>query len=58
MQQLVDDLLEYSALSSNAGQQIIDLNEILKLVLTDLEVSIEEKNASVVSETLTHHFRK
>ena len=43
MQQLVDDLLEYSALSSSAGQQIIDLNEILKLVITDLEVSIEEK---------------
>jgi PAS domain S-box-containing protein len=52
MQQLVDDLLEYSALSSNAGQQIIDLNEILKLVITDLEVSIEEKNASVVADTL------
>jgi light-regulated signal transduction histidine kinase (bacteriophytochrome) len=47
MRLLIDDLLEYSHLTqSQKEQEKIDLNEKIKLILTDLELMVREKNAS------------
>lgn len=48
MSTLIDDLLLYSHISRGAASaENVDLNESLRLVLDDLELGIEEKNASV-----------
>jgi PAS domain S-box-containing protein len=48
MRLLIDDLLEYSHLTqSQREQEKIDLNDKLKLILTDLELMIREKNAVI-----------
>lgn len=48
MQQLVDDLLEFSHVSNQPRQEeAVDLNEAVKKVLADLEVPIEEKRAQI-----------
>jgi signal transduction histidine kinase len=48
MAQLVEDLLQYSKLSTNTSQlEEVDLKERLQQVLTDLEVQIEEKSAMI-----------
>lgn len=48
MQLLVDDLLEYSHVNKGIGLwETVDLNKKVQLVLTDLEVSIAEKNAII-----------
>ena len=53
MQLLVDDLLEFSHMSNQAGMmEEVDLNEKLKKVLADLELPIEEKHAQVVMHPL------
>jgi signal transduction histidine kinase len=53
MAQLVDDLLSYSHLSLTPPEkQQVDLNKKLQLVITDLEVQIEEKRAEVSVEQL------
>jgi signal transduction histidine kinase len=50
---LVDDLLTYSHLSMSAVEmEEVDLNKKLAMVLSDLEVAIEEKNANVIVEPL------
>ncbi|HYH15798.1 MAG TPA: ATP-binding protein [Flavisolibacter sp.] len=53
MQLLVDDLLEFSHVSEQPRQvEPIDLNDKLRKVLTDLELQIEEKNATVQVDAL------
>lgn len=48
MRLLIDDLLEYSHLTqSQREQEKIDLNDKIRLILTDLELMIREKNATV-----------
>ena len=49
MQLLVDDLLEFSHVSEQPRKvESIDLNEKIQRVLTDLELPIEEKKATVI----------
>ena len=53
MRQLIDDLLVYSRVSQRPPEtETIDLNEIVKLVLEDLELEIEEKKAVVLVSAL------
>ena len=53
MKMLIIDLLNYSKLSdSESLPENVDLNEIIKQVLIDLELSIAEKQASIFSESL------
>ncbi|WP_066405526.1 sensor histidine kinase [Flavisolibacter tropicus] len=53
MQLLVDDLLEFSHVSQQPRQmESIDLNDKVQKVLADLELSIEEKQATVTIEPL------
>ncbi|WP_020526938.1 sensor histidine kinase [Flexithrix dorotheae] len=48
MQTLINDLLSYSRISTRGESfKAVDLNEVLKDVISDLEVSIEKKNAEV-----------
>lgn len=47
MEGLINDLLNYSRLSSPAQCEICDIDEIVSEVTTDLEHIIEEKNATV-----------
>jgi len=48
MQLLVDDLLEFSFVSQQPKQlEPVDLNEKMKKILSDLEISIEEKQAQI-----------
>lgn len=48
MQILVDDLLEYSYISYKPREmEEIDLNEKLRFILSDLEISVREKKAAV-----------
>lgn len=53
MRLLIDDLLEYSHLTqSQREQEKIDLNDKMRLILTDLELTIREKNATVEVDKL------
>ncbi len=53
MQQLVEDLLEYSYISSTSdSKKPTDLNEKLQLAINDLEISIEDKKAKIKSDKL------
>ena len=48
MKQLIDDLLEYSRVTSQAKEfENVDLEKVLDLVLANLSVSIVENNANV-----------
>lgn len=48
MQELINDLLTYARVTTEARPfKTIDMSEIVREVLTDLEVSIEESNAKV-----------
>lgn len=53
MSQLINDLLEFSRLL-NAGKsmQRTDLNDVLRNVLQDFELSIQEKNAQIDADIL------
>ncbi len=45
---LIDDLLSYSQVSIRPRQlELVDLNEIMNEVITDLELEIEEKKATI-----------
>jgi PAS domain S-box-containing protein len=49
MRSLIDDLLMYSHYGTGIeSRHPVDLKQVLKLVLDDLELEIEEKNATVV----------
>jgi signal transduction histidine kinase len=53
MQTLIDDLLAYSKLSRSNEEHIqVDLSEIVKDVLNDLEIPIEQKKASIKVDPL------
>jgi PAS domain S-box-containing protein len=53
MRLLVDDLLEYSHVSLKPKEtEVIDLNEKINLILSDLEILIKEKNAKVIVKKL------
>jgi signal transduction histidine kinase len=53
MRDLINDLLDYSQTAQKPMEQsIIDLNEILTEVLSDLETTIQEKKAQVTSDRL------
>jgi signal transduction histidine kinase len=53
MQQLIDDLLRYSRHANDSMDfQETDFNVIVKEVLADLEVEINEKNATVIAKKL------
>ena len=48
MGRLIEDLLDYSHISNSAlGSDIINLNKIVRLVLEELELEIQEKNARI-----------
>ncbi len=53
MQRLIDDLLAYSRVAKRGhALRRIELNDVLAGVLTDLETSIEQKNAQIVHTPL------
>jgi signal transduction histidine kinase len=53
MQTLIDDLLSFSRLLNSGGEtEKVDLNDILKEVLNDMEVNIHSKNAKIESDNL------
>jgi PAS domain S-box-containing protein len=53
MNTLIDDLLEYSYVSKGALlEHMVDLNKVLAVVLEDLDMEIEQKNATVHVEEL------
>ena len=53
MKQLIDDLLEYSRVSSQAKEfENVDIEKILDIVLTNLSVPIAENNAKITYEPL------
>ncbi|HMI08471.1 MAG TPA: response regulator [Flavobacterium sp.] len=52
MTKLIDDLLDYSRLSSHVELQKTDLNEILGEVLSDLEYLTDQKKATIKLEEL------
>lgn len=53
MSQLINDLLEFSRLLNDGkSMQRTDLNEVLKNVLQDYELSITEKKAEIHTDTL------
>lgn len=50
---LIDDLLMYSHISRGVShEEVVDLNKTLPMVLEDLELSIEEKDAKIIIDAL------
>ncbi|MBL4654554.1 MAG: PAS domain S-box protein [Bacteroidia bacterium] len=48
LQRLIDDILQYSRITSEPKRfQEVDLNKVLKDILSDLELKIEQSNASI-----------
>lgn len=54
MTKLIDDLLTYSRLSINTLFEPTDLKDIINEVLSDLELSITEKDAKVTVDEFPH----
>jgi signal transduction histidine kinase len=52
MTTLITDLLTYSSLKSQHKIDAVDLNDILKTVLDDMDVLIDQKNAKIEQQTL------
>ncbi|RYD77415.1 MAG: PAS domain-containing sensor histidine kinase, partial [Sphingobacteriales bacterium] len=53
MQNLINDLLSFSRLTTKAKPFMqVDLNAVLKGVLSDLEISIEKSGAKIIAENL------
>ena len=53
MQLLIDDLLEFSRLASATGKmEVRDMTGLLREVLADLEITIKQKNATIIFGTL------
>jgi two-component system sensor kinase FixL len=54
MQKLIEELLEFSRVSTvKQPFQLVSLNQIIKDVLSDLEIHIQEKNAEIVIDKLS-----
>lgn len=52
MQQLMEDLLRYAELSHATETKSVDLNQIISMVISDLEIPINEKQASIETDNL------
>jgi two-component system sensor kinase FixL len=53
MQKLINDLLSFSRLTTKAKPFVkVDLNDVLKGVLSDLEISIEKTGTKIIAEHL------
>ena len=53
MQDLINDILEFSKISADEESfEDVDLNLLLKEVLTEMDVLINEKNANIIAGTL------
>ncbi|MBN9298168.1 MAG: response regulator [Filimonas sp.] len=52
MTQLIQDLLSYTKLSASQAFQVTDLNKTIKDVLSDFEILIQEKNATIAMDEL------
>jgi PAS domain S-box-containing protein len=53
MQQLINDLLEYSRVATQAKEfEPVDVNEVLNTVLSNLKISIDEDNVEIVYDNL------
>jgi PAS domain S-box-containing protein len=52
MTDLIKAILDYSKLSKDAAKDLVDLNTILKEVLEDFEVNIQQKEAKIHSDHL------
>jgi PAS domain S-box-containing protein len=53
MNTLIDDLLQYSYVSKGAvADQPVNLNQVIQVVLEDLDMEIEDKNADLYSDPL------
>ncbi|MDI6645207.1 MAG: ATP-binding protein [Methanobacteriaceae archaeon] len=55
MQQLINDLLEFSRVTSKEREfEPVDVNEVLNTVLSNLKISIDENNVEVIYDNLPH----
>ena len=52
MTNLINDLLTFSSLAQQNHYQVTDLNPLVQDILSDLELNIEEKKASIQVDTL------
>jgi len=52
MTTIINDLLQYSNQKFEGMQENIDLNEVIDQVRNDLEITIEQNNASIIAERL------
>ncbi|MGE5395805.1 MAG: PAS domain-containing protein [Candidatus Saccharibacteria bacterium] len=52
LQHLIRDLLEYSTIRSDIPFSTVDLNEVLKQAVNDLSPSVNDSNASIISNQL------
>jgi PAS domain S-box-containing protein len=53
MNTLIDDLLMYSHVSrGSTGEEVVDLNQKVRLVLEDLELEVEERKAKITVDNL------
>ena len=53
MKSLIDNLLNFSRISRRTESMVVaDLNELLRNVISDLEIKIEEKNSRIVTAEL------
>jgi len=53
MQQLINDLLEYSRVTTQAKEfETVDVNEVLNTVLSNLKISIDEDNVEIIYDNI------
>jgi PAS domain S-box-containing protein len=52
MGDLIQDLLEHSLIGSHGGMELVDLNKTVASVLSDLQATIAEANASITIDEL------
>lgn len=52
MTNLIDDLLSFASLSKPGNFQLTDINELINEILIDLELSIQEKKATIVLDPI------
>lgn len=53
MQQLINDLLEYSRVTTKGKEfELVYVNEVLNIVLSNLKISIDENNVKIIYDSL------